>query len=134
MTAALPPQPQRKLHPIVPPKQPWYHVGMDLVVDLPSNSLGYKHILVVVCYLSKFVTARPLFTKTTKSVLDALSEIYLTYGVPKIIQHDQGKEFTSKVRKLLETSILISSILTNNNLNIRYFHFRSSSSITMRLI
>ena len=96
MTASLPPQHQRKLHPIVPPKQPWYHVGMDLVVDLPSNSSGYKHILVAACYLSKFVTARPLSTKTTKSVLDALSDIYLTYGVPKIIQHDQGKEFTSK--------------------------------------
>ena len=88
-----PPQPQRKLHPIVPPKQPWYHVRMDLVVELPNNSSGYKHILVVVCYLSKFVTARPLSTKSTKSVLDALSEIYLTYGVPKIIQHDQGKEY-----------------------------------------
>ncbi|KAI6658689.1 hypothetical protein LOD99_10984 [Oopsacas minuta] len=96
MTASLLPQPQRRLHPIVPPKQPWYPVGIDLVVDLPSNSSGYKHILVVVCYLSKFVTAGPLFTKTTKSVLDALSEIYLTYGVHKIIQPDQGKEFTNK--------------------------------------
>ena len=99
MVASLPPQPQRKLQPIVPPKQPWYHVGMDLVTDLPTNSLGYKHIIVVVCYLSKFVTARPLFTKTTKSVLEALTDIYLTYGVPKIVQHDQGRVYKQSKSK-----------------------------------
>ena len=88
----------KKLHPIVPPRSPWHHIGIDLVTDLPSNSLGYKHIIVVVCYLSKYVAVRPLLTKTTQSVLEALTDIYLTYGVPSIIQHDQGKEFTSKVR------------------------------------
>ena len=101
MTASLLPHPQRKLTPIIPPKIPWYHIGMDLVTDLPLNSQGYKHLLVVVCYLSKFVAARALFSKTTKSVTDALSEIYLIYGVPTIIQHDQGKEFTSKVGILI---------------------------------
>ena len=98
MTSALLPQPQRKLQPIPPPKLPWHHLGIDLVVDLPTNSLGYKHIIVVVCYLSKFVSARPHLTRTTRAVLDALTEIYLIFGVPGIIQHDQGKEFTSKVR------------------------------------
>ena len=58
---------------------------------------GHKHIIVVVCYLSQFVAARPLLLKTSRAVIDALSQIYLIYGVPRIIQHDQGKEFTSKV-------------------------------------
>ena len=71
MTVSLPPQLQRKLHLIVPPP----HVGMDLVVDLPSNLSGYKQILVIACYISKYVTACPLSTKTTKYDLDALSEI-----------------------------------------------------------
>ena len=97
MTSPLLPHPNRKLTPIPPPKLPWHHVGIDLITDLPNNSEGYKDILVVVCYLSKFVAARALISTTSKSVIEALSQIYLIYGVPGIIQHDQGKEFTSKV-------------------------------------
>ena len=67
------------------------HCGIDLVCELPVNSTGFRHILVIVCYLTKFVAARALKSKTTIEVLDKLQDIYLTYGVPKVIQHDQGK-------------------------------------------
>ena len=97
MTSALPPQPQRKLQTIIPPAQPWDHIGVDLVCDLQENSEGYKHLLVTTYYLSKFCAVRPLRTKTSKAVLRPLEDIYLTLGVPKIIQHDQGPEFVSKV-------------------------------------
>ena len=101
MNAPLPPQPQRELKPIVPPEEPWKHCGIDLICDMPANSLGFHHILVVVCYLTKFVVARALKTKTTREVLDNLQEIHLTFGVLQIIQHDQGPEFTSKVYHLI---------------------------------
>ena len=55
MTAALPPQPQKKLQPIPPPSKTWRHIGMDLICDLPESEEGYKHILVTVCYLSKYM-------------------------------------------------------------------------------
>ena len=97
-TASLPPQPQKKLHPIPPPDHPWVHIGMYLVCDLPTTAEGYKHILVTVCYLSKYVMARPLKMNTSEEVISPLQDIYLEVGVPKIIQHDQGKEFTSNVR------------------------------------
>ena len=101
MTASLPPQPQRELHPIPPSDAPWSHIGIDLICNMPKNPEGYQHILVAVCYLSKFVVARPLRFKTTKEVLDQLVTIYMTYGVPKSLQHDQGKEFTSRVNIIL---------------------------------
>ena len=50
-----------------------------------------------VCYLSKYVLARPLKSKTTKEVIENLTDIYIQVGLPDIIQHDQGGEFTSKV-------------------------------------
>ena len=68
---------------------------------MPQNELGYKHVLVVVCYLSKYVVARPLKTRTSTEVVAELLGIYLTFGVPKICQHDQGEEFTSKVRNII---------------------------------
>ena len=97
LTAALPPQPQRKLQPIPPPDQPWKHIGIDLVCDLLENTEGYKHLLVTTCYLSKFCAVRPLKTKKSREVLAQLESIYFTLGVPQIIQHDQGPEFVSKV-------------------------------------
>ncbi|KAI6655806.1 hypothetical protein LOD99_1948 [Oopsacas minuta] len=75
--AALLPQPQRELQPIPPPEEPWRHCGIDLVCNMSRTVLGFQHILVIVCYLSKF-------------------EIYLSFGVPNILQHDQGTEFSSK--------------------------------------
>ena len=101
MNAPLPPQPQRELQPIAPPEEPWKHCGIDLICDMPANSLGFHHVLVVVCYHSKLIVARALKTKTTREVLDNLQDIYLTFGVPQMIQHDQGPEFTSKVYHLI---------------------------------
>ena len=63
MTAALPPQPQKKLQPIPPPSKTWRHIGMDLICDLPESEEGYKHILVTVCYLSKTKTRLRLHKK-----------------------------------------------------------------------
>ncbi|KAI6655698.1 hypothetical protein LOD99_1838 [Oopsacas minuta] len=95
-SAALPPQPQRELQPIPPPEEPWCHCGIDLICNMSRTVLGFQHILVIVCYLSKFVIVRPLKTKTSKEILDCLQEIYLSFGVPNILQHDQGTEFSSK--------------------------------------
>ncbi|KAI6660753.1 hypothetical protein LOD99_10260 [Oopsacas minuta] len=95
-SAALPPQPQRELQPIPPPEEPWCHCGIDLICNMSRTVLGFQHILVIVCYLSKFVIARPLKTKTSKEILDCLQEIYLSFGVPNILQHDQETEFSSK--------------------------------------
>ena len=100
-SVALPPQPQRELQPIPPPEEPWYHCGIDLVCNMPRTTQGFLHIVVIVCYLTKFVIARPLMTKTSREILGCLQEIYLTFGVPKILQHDQGPEFSSKVKQWL---------------------------------
>ena len=87
--------------PIPPPSKTWRHIGMDLICDLPESEEGYKHILVTVCYLSKYVAVRPLKTKTSQEVIQNLKDIYLDMGLPYIIQHDQGKEFTSNVSSIL---------------------------------
>ena len=71
---------------------------MDLICDLPVSEEGYRHVLVTVCYLSKYVVIRPLKSKTSDEVIENLKDIYLDIGLPDVIQHDQGKEFTSKVR------------------------------------
>ena len=101
MTAALPPQPQKKLQPIPPPSKTWRHLGMDLICDLSESDDGYKHILVPVCFLSKYVVVRPLKTKTSQEVIQNLKDIYLDMGLPDTNQNDQGKDFTSSVSSII---------------------------------
>ena len=105
MTAALPPQPQKKLQPIPPPTKTWKHIGMDLICDLSESEDGYKHILVTVCYLSKYVAVPPLKSKISEEVIKNLKNIYLDMGLPDIIQHDQG--FTSNVSCIMIFYILM---------------------------
>ena len=107
MTAALPPQPQKKLQPIPPPTKTWKHIGMDLICDFSESEDGYKHILVTVCYLSKYVAVRPLKSKTSEEVIKNLKNIYLDMGLPDIIQHDQGRELTSNVSCIMISYILM---------------------------
>ena len=99
MNAPLLTQGQRELHPIPPPEEPWTHCGIDLVYDLPTNSKGFRHILVN-CYLTKYVAARALLNKTTREVLDKLQDIYLTYGVPKVILHNQAPNSQARYTQL----------------------------------
>ena len=51
------------------PERPWQHIGIDLFVDMPTDERGYKHVLVAVCYLSKYVVARPLKLRQQQKLL-----------------------------------------------------------------
>ena len=64
---------------------------------MSRTAQGFLHIVVIVCYLTKFVVARPLRIKTSREILGCLEEIYIPFGVPKILQHGQGPEFSSRV-------------------------------------
>ena len=71
-TASLNTNQNRLLQPIPPPERPWQHIGVDLVCNLPMSKDGYLHLLVAICYLSKYVIARPLKSKRSHEVIDQL--------------------------------------------------------------
>ena len=50
-------------------------MGVDLVCDLPRSKDGYLHLLIAVCYLSKYVVARPLRSKRSRDVIDQVNDI-----------------------------------------------------------
>lgn len=47
------------------------------------------------CQATRYPAAYPLRTITTRSVLRALSQLISFFGIPKIIQSDQGANFLS---------------------------------------
>ncbi|XP_067140873.1 KRAB-A domain-containing protein 2-like [Centruroides vittatus] len=68
------------------------------LIDLQSHRDGeYKFIMVYKDHSTKFVQLRPLKTKTAEEVAYHLLHIFLTFGVPAILQSDNGREFCNRV-------------------------------------
>ncbi len=68
---------------------------MDCVGPLPCSRSGSKYLLTVMCLATRFPSAYPLRTITSRSIVRALSQFMSVFGIPRIIQSDQGANFTS---------------------------------------
>ena len=78
----------------VPVSGRFERVAMDLLDVSVISAKGYKYILVVCDYFTKYTEAYPLKDKTARSVADALMDIWLPrYGFPLFLHSDQWKEF-----------------------------------------
>uniref|UniRef100_A0A914UKM8 Integrase catalytic domain-containing protein n=1 Tax=Plectus sambesii TaxID=2011161 RepID=A0A914UKM8_9BILA len=84
------------LHPVPPPREALTQWGIDLV-NLPMAEGGYKHLVVAIKHLTKWVEARPLKTKGAGEVLEFFEELCSRIGMPKVLISDQGGEFCNKL-------------------------------------
>jgi hypothetical protein len=76
---------------------PFQKVAIDLAGPLPKTHSGFKHILVVVCYLTKWVEAIPLVNnKATTCAEVFVREIIARYGCPLEVVSDNGHSFNGK--------------------------------------
>ncbi len=93
------------LQPIPAVSEPFTHLIVDCVGPLPGAKSGCKYLLTVMCQSTRYPAAYPLRSITTKSVVRALTQFISIFGIPKVIQSDQGSNFTShmfgQVLKLL---------------------------------
>lgn len=83
------------LHPIPAIGEAFEYLIIDCVGPLPSSKLGSKYLLTVMCINTRYPAAYPLRTITSRSIVKALSQFMSIFGVPKIIQSDQGTNLTS---------------------------------------
>ena len=82
----------------VPVSGRFERVAMDLLDVSVISAKGYRYILVVCDYFTKYTEAYPLKDKTARSVADALMDIWLPrYGFPLFLHSDQGKEFDNAI-------------------------------------
>ena len=72
-------------------------IGIDLVFGLPVTEEGYKGILVITEYLTKFPCAYPIKSKQAEEIAEKLWEFISYFGPPKVILSDQGTEFNNSV-------------------------------------
>lgn len=77
--------------------RPWETLSTDLMGPLPRSSKGNCFILVVTDYLSKFSLVFPLRKATSTSVIRHIEEqVFLVFGVPRLILCDNGPQYRSK--------------------------------------
>jgi hypothetical protein len=76
---------------------PWSHVQMDLCLSFPEAHDGSKALLVLVDLFTSYVIAFPIRDRSAKSVAEKLWLVCSMFGLPSVLQSDNGKEFCNEV-------------------------------------
>ena len=77
---------------------------MDILNVCDPTPEGFRYILVIADYFSKWTEAFPMKNKCADTVADILVEnIILRFGMPLVIHSDQGREFENGLMKSLCT-------------------------------
>ena len=81
------------------PGYPFFRVGLDLVGPLPRTKAGYKFIIVLVDYLTKWVEAESLKETGSNEVIKFLKKVFARHGTPEVLITDNGPQFHSDKTK-----------------------------------
>ncbi|KAL3992385.1 DnaJ-like proiein [Sarotherodon galilaeus] len=95
----IPPAP---LCPIPVVDQPFDHVIVDC-----------QYLLTIMCAATRFPEAVPLHKVTAKSVVKALTTFFSVFGLPKVIQTDQGSNFQSRLFKQVASTLGVKHIVSS---------------------
>ena len=91
-------------HPLgnIPTGHRWDRIAMDILDVCDPTPEGFRYILVIADYFSKWTEAFPMKNKCADTVANILVEsIILRFGMPLVIHSDQGREFENGLMKSL---------------------------------
>lgn len=105
--------PRAPLRPLPLIEVPFEHIGMDLIGLFHRSTHGYRFVLVLVDYATRYPEAVPLRNSSAKSVAQALFQVISRVGIPKEILTDQDTSFMSRTLRELYELLGIKSIRTS---------------------
>ena len=76
-------------------EEPFSKVIIDCVGPLPKTKKGNQFLLTVMCSTTRYPEVFPLSRIMTKSIAPQLIKFFTQFGIPKVVQSDQGTNFTS---------------------------------------
>ena len=92
---------------------PFERVAVDLVGPMsPPSESGYRYILTLVDYATRYPEAVPLKNIDTVSVAEAFLDIYSRVGVPEAVLSDLGRQFVSDCMKEVSRLLSINQLTT----------------------
>jgi hypothetical protein len=80
---------------------PFDHIQIDCCVHLPRTEAGFTTLLVIVDVFTRYVILRPVLTTSAVCIANALVQVFCDYGVPKIVQSDNGVEFSNEMMRAM---------------------------------
>jgi hypothetical protein len=86
---------------------PWDHLQIDLIGPIPTSKNGYAYILTIADVFTGYTVVRALKGKNMEYVTRKIWKVMCEYGLPKIIQSDNGPEF---VNALLDNLLEIAGV------------------------
>ncbi|KAL7287676.1 hypothetical protein TKK_0018073 [Trichogramma kaykai] len=99
-------------------------IALDIVGPLPPTKSGNAYILTMQDLLSKYCIAVPLAETTSAAIADAFIKRFVcTFGCPRIILTDQGRNFISKMMRRVAARLKIKQVRTTA------FHPQSNGSL-----
>ncbi|CAF3566103.1 unnamed protein product [Rotaria socialis] len=106
---------------------------MDFIDMRNVQDEKYKWILHTMDHFTKFSWAYSLKSKEVKSVADKLLQQFYSFGAPRILQSDNGKEFVAKVIKELKTSWIDLTIINGRSQNSQTHAFVEHNNQILKL-
>lgn len=90
---------RRGYHPLrsIHAELPWDHLAMDLGQVSQTSKAGANYFLVITDICTRFILVRALPNKASLTVSRILYLIFTDFGVPKILQSDNGSEFVNSI-------------------------------------
>jgi transposase InsO family protein len=77
---------------------PWDHIQIDSIIGLPASVPGrYTAILVIVDVCTGFIILRAVADTQAETIAPVLWQLFNDFGFPRILQSDNGPEYTSRV-------------------------------------
>ena len=96
--------PAGRHHPLgnIPTSHRWDRIAMDILDVYDPTPDGFRYILVIADYFSKWTEAFPIKEKCKDTVADVLvDKIILRFGMPLVIHSDQGREFEKWIDEII---------------------------------
>lgn len=98
------------LSPVPIVSEPFEKIAIDIVGELPKTKSGFKYILTIVDYATRYPEAFPLKTIFSREIADALIRFFCSVGIPKELVSDQGANFIGKLMTQLYEQLGITKI------------------------
>ncbi|CDH60654.1 hypothetical protein RO3G_15169 [Lichtheimia corymbifera JMRC:FSU:9682] len=84
---------------------PGDHWAIDLASFNKTSTKGNNFLLVMVDVCTRFCILRALPNKHSDTIVEALVQVFCDFGIPRVLQSDNGREFKNTIMKKLVESL-----------------------------
>ena len=86
---------QPPLQPICWPEKPWQHIQIDIFGEVQTAPLSQRFLVVVHDVHSKWPEIAATSMVTSSAIIQILKELFSRWGIPEVLQSDNGPQFVS---------------------------------------